>query len=82
MPRQKPARRTNSANGGKIRATSEENQLFDKHVGNRVRLRRMILGLSQTTLGDAIGVTFQQVQNMKAEPTELAQAGCRILLQC
>ncbi|HEX4114160.1 MAG TPA: helix-turn-helix domain-containing protein [Stellaceae bacterium] len=34
----------------------------DKHVGGRVRMRRMMLGMSQTKLGDAIGLTFQQVQ--------------------
>jgi len=34
----------------------------DTHVGRRVRMRRMMLGMSQTNLGDAIGVTFQQVQ--------------------
>ena len=31
-------------------------------VGGRVRLRRMILGLSQEKLGEALGLTFQQVQ--------------------
>ena len=34
----------------------------DKYVGSRVRMRRMMLSMSQTELGDAIGVTFQQVQ--------------------
>jgi transcriptional regulator with XRE-family HTH domain len=34
----------------------------DKHVGSRVRLRRLMLGLSQTKLADALGLTFQQVQ--------------------
>lgn len=34
----------------------------DVHVGKRLRLRRTILGLSQESLGNAIGVTFQQVQ--------------------
>lgn len=35
---------------------------IDKHVGSRVRMRRMMLGMSQEKLGDALGVTFQQVQ--------------------
>jgi len=35
---------------------------IDKYVGSRVRARRMGLRLSQTKLGEAIGVTFQQVQ--------------------
>lgn len=34
----------------------------DKHVGSRVRMRRLMLDLSQTRLADALGVTFQQVQ--------------------
>lgn len=35
---------------------------IDIHVGSRVRLRRMILGMSQEKLGKALGLTFQQVQ--------------------
>ena len=35
---------------------------IDKHVGSRVRMRRMMLGMSQEKLGDAIDLTFQQVQ--------------------
>lgn len=34
----------------------------DVHVGSRVRLRRMLMGLSQERLGEALGLTFQQVQ--------------------
>jgi transcriptional regulator with XRE-family HTH domain len=35
---------------------------IDIHVGKRLRLRRTILGMSQEAIGNAIGVTFQQVQ--------------------
>lgn len=35
---------------------------IDVHVGARIRLRRTLLGISQTTLADAVGLTFQQVQ--------------------
>ncbi len=35
---------------------------IDKHVGSRVRMRRMMLSLSQEKLGAALGLTFQQVQ--------------------
>jgi transcriptional regulator with XRE-family HTH domain len=35
---------------------------IDKHVGSRVRMRRLMLDMSQTGLGDALGLTFQQVQ--------------------
>ena len=34
----------------------------DVHVGGRVRLRRTLLGMSQEKLGEALGLTFQQVQ--------------------
>jgi transcriptional regulator with XRE-family HTH domain len=33
----------------------------DKHVGARVRMRRLMLGMSQTKLGEAVGLTFQQI---------------------
>jgi transcriptional regulator with XRE-family HTH domain len=35
---------------------------IDIHVGSRVRMRRMMLSMSQTKLGDALDLTFQQVQ--------------------
>jgi transcriptional regulator with XRE-family HTH domain len=35
---------------------------IDRHVGSRVRMRRMMLEMSQEKLGDALGLTFQQVQ--------------------
>ena len=35
---------------------------IDVHVGSRIRLRRTLLGMSQEKLGDALGLTFQQVQ--------------------
>lgn len=35
---------------------------IDIHVGQRLRLRRTLLGLSQETLGEAVGITFQQLQ--------------------
>ena len=35
---------------------------IDKHVGSRVRMRRMMLSMSQEKLGDALSLTFQQVQ--------------------
>lgn len=35
---------------------------IDAQVGNRVRLRRMLIGMSQEKLGDLLGLTFQQVQ--------------------
>jgi transcriptional regulator with XRE-family HTH domain len=34
----------------------------DVHVGSRIRLRRNLLGMSQQSLGEALGLTFQQVQ--------------------
>ena len=35
---------------------------IDVHVGNRVRMRRMLINMSQEKLGERLGLTFQQVQ--------------------
>jgi transcriptional regulator with XRE-family HTH domain len=43
--------------GGKKEANA-----IDRHVGSRVRMRRMMCGMSQEKLGNALGLTFQQVQ--------------------
>jgi len=45
-----------------IRMPQKSPNPTDKHVGGRVRMRRMMLGMSQTELGNNIGLTFQQVQ--------------------
>jgi transcriptional regulator with XRE-family HTH domain len=44
------------------RRKSDRANPVDVHVGSRVRMRRNMLGLSQEKLGEAIGLTFQQVQ--------------------
>jgi transcriptional regulator with XRE-family HTH domain len=48
--------------GRRGRRKSDKPNPIDVHVGSRVRLRRTLLGMSQEKLGDAIGLTFQQVQ--------------------
>tara|TARA_B100000767_G_C19367970_1_gene370680 strand:+ start:37 stop:408 length:372 start_codon:yes stop_codon:yes gene_type:complete len=35
---------------------------FNKHLGNKLKLRRLALGLTQTKVANAINVTFQQIQ--------------------
>ncbi|HEX5320942.1 MAG TPA: helix-turn-helix domain-containing protein [Stellaceae bacterium] len=44
------------------RRKSDKPNPIDVHVGSRIRLRRNMLALSQERLGEAIGLTFQQVQ--------------------
>jgi transcriptional regulator with XRE-family HTH domain len=39
---------------------------IDVHVGSRIRLRRTLLGMSQERLGEALGLTFQQVQKYES----------------
>lgn len=51
---------------------------IDVHVGQRMRQRRALLGMSQTTLGDAIGLTFQQVQKYEPVLTGCPAAGYSI----
>ena len=45
-----------------VRGSSRRANPMDVHVGARVRLRRMLLGMSQEKLGEHLGLTFQQVQ--------------------
>jgi transcriptional regulator with XRE-family HTH domain len=56
----KPAKARKASNRGRM-ADGSCNPI-DAHVGQRMRLRRTLLGLSQEKLGEMIGLTFQQVQ--------------------
>lgn len=49
----------------------------DKHIGNRIRVARTLAGLSQESLGDVLGVTFQQVQ--KYENGKNRVAACTLV---
>src|ERR1700761_1508646 len=49
------------SNGGLTVPKKQANPI-DAQVGNRVRIRRMLIGMSQERLGDLLGLTFQQVQ--------------------
>ena len=46
----------------RARGKRGRSNMIDAHVGARVRMRRTLLGLSQEKLGEALGLTFQQVQ--------------------
>jgi len=46
----------------RVMAATKAPNPIDRHVGSRVRMRRMMLAMSQEKLGDALGLTFQQVQ--------------------
>ncbi len=50
---------------GRKRGSAAYNPI-DVHVGARWRARRTLVGLSQTALGDAMGITFQQVQKYES----------------
>jgi transcriptional regulator with XRE-family HTH domain len=41
---------------------AKPSNVVDVYVGARLRMRRMILGMSQSKLGELVGVTFQQIQ--------------------
>ena len=55
----------------------------DKHVGSRLRMRRIMFGMSQEKLGEALGLTFQQVQKYEKGTNRIAasriQQICEIL---
>ena len=56
---------------------------IDVYVGSRVRLRRMMLGMSQEKLGEHLGITFQQVQKYEKGTNRIGasrlQATARVL---
>jgi transcriptional regulator with XRE-family HTH domain len=56
------ARWVGKRNEGNRKMTKKAPNPIDKHVGSRVRMRRMMLGMSQERLGDGLALTFQQVQ--------------------
>lgn len=50
---------------------------IDKYVGSRVRMRRIMLGMSQEKLGEALGLTFQQVQKYEKGGNRVTAARLR-----
>ena len=67
----------------KTMAAKKSPNPIDKHVGTRVRMRRMMLDMSQTELGDALDITFQQVQKYEKGTNRISasrlQRVCEIL---
>jgi transcriptional regulator with XRE-family HTH domain len=53
----------------------------DKHVGSRVRMRRLMLAMSQSDLGDALGLTFQQVQKYEKGSNRISASRLQHLSQ-
>jgi transcriptional regulator with XRE-family HTH domain len=53
-------------------ATKKAPNVFDKHVGSRVRMRRKMVPMSQELLADALGITYQQVQKFERGATRIA----------
>lgn len=60
------AKKQTPPSSGKVKGSSRKTKdgptPVDGHVGGRIRARRIQLGLSQKDLGDAVGLTFQQIQ--------------------
>jgi transcriptional regulator with XRE-family HTH domain len=54
---------------------------LDKHVGSRMRIRRMMLGISQEKLGKELGLTFQQVQKYEKGVNRLGASRLQQLSQ-
>ncbi len=57
------------------------NELRDENIGKRLKLRRLQLGLSEESLGLALGVTFEQVQKYESgnDPTASRSLACNRL---
>ncbi len=66
----------------KSRRSGDEIEI-DKRIGQRIRERRIVLGLSQTELADGLGITFQQLQKYENGSNRIAAGrlyGCAQLL--
>jgi len=53
----------------------------DRHVGSRVRMRRIMIGMSQEKLGEALGVTFQQVQKYEKGANRISASRMQSIAQ-
>ena len=71
---------TDDASGEETPRGSRRANPMDVHVGSRVRLRRMLLGMSQEKLGEHLGLTFQQVQKYEKGVNRIG--ACSISPRC
>ncbi len=65
------------------KARRPEDVEIDQHIGQRVRERRVVLGLSQSALADGLGISFQQVMKYEKGDNRIAAGrlyGCAELL--
>jgi transcriptional regulator with XRE-family HTH domain len=53
----------------------------DKYVGSRVRMRRMMLGMSQEKLAGALGLTFQQIQKYEKGTNRISASRLQAISQ-
>src|SRR6516162_6776863 len=53
----------------------------DKYVGSRLRMRRLMLDMSQTNIADALGLTFQQVQKYEKGSNRISASRLQHLSQ-
>jgi transcriptional regulator with XRE-family HTH domain len=60
---------------------NDVNLVVDKHVGNRLRMRRVMLGMSQEALGGALDLTFQQVQKYEKGTNRISASRLQHLSQ-
>ena len=52
---------------------------IDRHVGARIRMQRMVRGLSQTKLGEAVGVSFQQIQKYEKGTNRVSSSRLQLI---
>jgi transcriptional regulator with XRE-family HTH domain len=51
----------------------------DRYVGTRIRMRRLMLDMSQTRLADALGITFQQIQKYEKGANRVGASRLQII---
>jgi transcriptional regulator with XRE-family HTH domain len=59
--------------------TMKRTNPIDKHVGARVRMRRLMLNMSQSEIGNALGLTFQQIQKYENGANRISASRLQLL---
>lgn len=60
---------------------NKQEELLDIHIGSRIRLRRVLMGMSQEKLGKALGLTFQQIQKQEKGSNRVGSGRLYLLSQ-
>ena len=62
-----------------IKSKKKNPNPMDRHIGGRIKMRRMLLRMSQETLAEHLGITFQQIQKYEKGASRVAASSLYII---